>query len=135
MKRDFVLAELAKIPGLSCPKPEGAFYVFPVISSYYGAPPSPPPRAYFGPANLKATSRAQGTVTPSGAKVQDSNDVCVFILDVRPKPLEPPLLEPAPHRRLLAARFTRRSRSRWYRGSRSATQSACALATRLRWSC
>ena len=36
VKRDYVLAELAKIPGLSCPKPEGAFYVFPVISAYYG---------------------------------------------------------------------------------------------------
>lgn len=36
VKRDYVLGELAKIPGLSCPKPEGAFYVFPVISAYYG---------------------------------------------------------------------------------------------------
>ena len=35
---DYVLGELAKIPGLSCPKPEGAFYVFPVISAYYGKP-------------------------------------------------------------------------------------------------
>lgn len=59
VKRDFVLAELAKIPGITCPKPEGAFYVFPVISSYYG------------------------TTTPDGNTINDSSDVCVFILDVR----------------------------------------------------
>ena len=36
VKRDFVLDALAKIPGINCPKPEGAFYVFPVISAYFG---------------------------------------------------------------------------------------------------
>ncbi len=35
-RRDFVLGELAKIPGLRCPRPEGAFYLFPDVSSYFG---------------------------------------------------------------------------------------------------
>lgn len=35
-KRDLVLAELAKLDGITCPKPEGAFYVFPNISAYFG---------------------------------------------------------------------------------------------------
>ncbi len=32
----FILAELDKIPGLTCVKPKGAFYVFPNFSSYFG---------------------------------------------------------------------------------------------------
>lgn len=35
-RRDFVLSELAKIDGLSCHKPEGAFYIFPNISGVIG---------------------------------------------------------------------------------------------------
>jgi aspartate aminotransferase len=35
-KRDQVLAVLGRIPGIVCPKPEGAFYVFPDVSAYYG---------------------------------------------------------------------------------------------------
>jgi aspartate aminotransferase len=34
--RDQVLAELAMIPGLSCVRPEGAFYVYPNVSAYFG---------------------------------------------------------------------------------------------------
>jgi aspartate aminotransferase len=34
--RDRVLAGLAKIPGLKCNKPEGAFYVYPNVSAYFG---------------------------------------------------------------------------------------------------
>ena len=34
--RDYVLAALAKIPGVTCTKPEGAFYVYPNISAYLG---------------------------------------------------------------------------------------------------
>ena len=56
VKRDYVLGELAKLPGITCPKPEGAFYVFPVISSYFGAS------------------------SPSGTVMADSNDICVYIL-------------------------------------------------------
>jgi aspartate aminotransferase len=35
-KRDEVMATFARIPGLSCPRPQGAFYVFPDISFAFG---------------------------------------------------------------------------------------------------
>ncbi len=35
-RRDLVLKLLAEIPGLTCPRPQGAFYVFPDVSAYYG---------------------------------------------------------------------------------------------------
>lgn len=35
-KRDVVLAALAQIPGVRCPRPQGAFYVFPDISVAFG---------------------------------------------------------------------------------------------------
>ena len=34
--RDYMLAALARIPGVTCRKPEGAFYVYPNISAYLG---------------------------------------------------------------------------------------------------
>ena len=34
LRRDYVVGELNSIPGVHCPKPEGAFYVFPDVSSY-----------------------------------------------------------------------------------------------------
>lgn len=34
--RDLVLDELAKIPGITCVRPEGAFYVYPNVSAYLG---------------------------------------------------------------------------------------------------
>ena len=36
--RDQVLRDLAHIPGVTCAKPEGAFYVYPNISAYLGRP-------------------------------------------------------------------------------------------------
>ena len=33
-RRDFILNELSKIEGITCPKPEGAFYIFPNLSFY-----------------------------------------------------------------------------------------------------
>ena len=35
-RREYMYERLARIPGLSCPKPEGAFYLMPDVSSYYG---------------------------------------------------------------------------------------------------
>ena len=35
-KRDEVMAVMQAIPGLDCPRPQGAFYVFPDVSAYYG---------------------------------------------------------------------------------------------------
>ncbi|HEY6272709.1 MAG TPA: pyridoxal phosphate-dependent aminotransferase [Terriglobales bacterium] len=34
--RDLTLAELDKIPGITCVRPEGAFYVYPNVSAYFG---------------------------------------------------------------------------------------------------
>src|SRR3954447_20111339 len=34
--RDYMLAKLAEIPGLTCTRPEGAFYVYPNISAFLG---------------------------------------------------------------------------------------------------
>jgi len=36
--RDQVLGDIKKIPGVSCAKPEGAFYVYPNIAAYLGRP-------------------------------------------------------------------------------------------------
>lgn len=35
-RRNLVLKLMAEIPGIKCNEPEGAFYVFPVVSSYFG---------------------------------------------------------------------------------------------------
>lgn len=35
-RRDFIVEAFNKIPGVTCFKPQGAFYVFPNISSYFG---------------------------------------------------------------------------------------------------
>jgi aspartate/methionine/tyrosine aminotransferase len=35
-RRNYVLMRLQQIPGISCFKPQGAFYVFPNVSSYFG---------------------------------------------------------------------------------------------------
>jgi aspartate aminotransferase len=34
--RDYMLAKLAEVPGVTCTKPEGAFYVYPNMSAYIG---------------------------------------------------------------------------------------------------
>ena len=36
--RDRILGRLAQIPGVTCTKPEGAFYVYPNVSAYLGKP-------------------------------------------------------------------------------------------------
>lgn len=35
-RRRYTLDRLAKIPGITCPRPTGAFYTFPNVSAYYG---------------------------------------------------------------------------------------------------
>jgi aspartate aminotransferase len=59
-KRDQVVAALAQIPGLVCPKPAGAFYVFPDISCAFGK-----------------------THAPSGAKIDSDFDFCNALLDAK----------------------------------------------------
>lgn len=56
-RRDFMLDALQQIPGLRCPKPEGAFYLFPDVSAYIGKQ------------------------TPDGKTIKDSEDLCFYLLD------------------------------------------------------
>jgi aspartate aminotransferase len=57
-KRDQVVAALLAIPGIVCPKPQGAFYVFPDVSAYYGK-----------------------THGPSGQVISNDFDLCNALLD------------------------------------------------------
>lgn len=56
-RRDFMLDRLRKIQGLQVPTPEGAFYLFPDVSSFFGKR------------------------TPGGKVVSDSNDLCLYLLE------------------------------------------------------
>ncbi len=56
-RRDYVLARLRAINGIRCPMPQGAFYAFPEVSYYYGRS------------------------TPSGHSIEDSNDLCFYLLE------------------------------------------------------
>ena len=55
-KRELMHSHLLAIPGLECPKPDGAFYMLPDVSAYFG------------------------TSTPNGAKVSNANDFCMELL-------------------------------------------------------
>ncbi|WP_213435442.1 MULTISPECIES: aminotransferase class I/II-fold pyridoxal phosphate-dependent enzyme [Lysobacteraceae] len=57
-KRDQVLAALAAIPGIVCPRPQGAFYVFPDISCAFGK-----------------------THGPTGTKITNDVDLCSALLE------------------------------------------------------
>ncbi len=56
-RRDYLLERLGSTPGVKIPKPEGAFYLFPQISDYYG------------------------TVSPSGRQINSSNELCFYLLE------------------------------------------------------
>ena len=56
-RRDYVLDRLGAIDGVRCPKPEGAFYVFPHVASYYGS------------------------TAPSGRRITGSEDLCFYLLE------------------------------------------------------
>ncbi len=56
-RRDFVTEGLKKIPGIKLHKPDGAFYVFPDVSAYYG--------------------KSDGDIT-----IGDDNDLCMYLLNV-----------------------------------------------------
>ena len=55
-RRDLVLGLMKEIPGLKCNIPEGAFYVFPDVSYYYG--------------------KSDGTTT-----IKSDMDLCIYLLD------------------------------------------------------
>lgn len=56
-RRDHVLKRLRQIDGVRCPTPQGAFYLYPDISDYFGAE------------------------TPGGETIEDSNDLCFYLLE------------------------------------------------------
>ncbi|EOD24900.1 putative aminotransferase [Emiliania huxleyi CCMP1516] len=55
-KRDYVVGRLRGMAGVSCPVPQGAFYVFPTVSAFYGR------------------------TAPSGAAPHDSTSLCDYLL-------------------------------------------------------
>jgi aspartate aminotransferase len=55
-RRDLVRRLLTEIPGFKVNLPQGAFYIFPDVSSYYG------------------------TKTPDGTTIQNSEDLCTYLL-------------------------------------------------------
>lgn len=59
-KRDQVMAVFDAIPGVACPRPQGAFYVFPDVSAYFGK-----------------------THGPSGLKVGNDVDFCNALLETK----------------------------------------------------
>ena len=64
-RRDAVLARLRAIPGVVCPTPEGAFYLFPDVSALFGR------------------------AAPDGTRVESSLDLCRFLLDAHGVALVP----------------------------------------------
>lgn len=56
-RRDFVLGRLSGVDGVRCAKPEGAFYVFPEVSAFFG------------------------TETPSGRAIGSAEDLCFYLLE------------------------------------------------------
>lgn len=55
-KRDQVMSSLRKIPDVTCQTPEGAFYVLPDVSAYYGKK------------------------NPRGEVMKDGHDICMYLL-------------------------------------------------------
>ena len=56
-RRDLVLGRLRALDGVTCPTPEGAFYLFPDVSAVYGS------------------------TTPDGGAIGGSVDLCSYLLD------------------------------------------------------
>lgn len=56
-KRNFAHEKVSSIPHVLCPRPTGAFYLFPNVKYYFGK------------------------VTPSGTVIQNSEDLCVYLIE------------------------------------------------------
>ena len=56
-RRDRVLGHLRDIDGVRCPTPQGAFYLYPDVSAFFGAE------------------------TPNGDTIEDSSDLCFYLLE------------------------------------------------------
>lgn len=57
LRRDFMLERVGHIDGVRCPRPEGAFYLFPDVSAYLG------------------------TTSPDGRSIETSEDLCFYLLE------------------------------------------------------
>jgi aspartate aminotransferase len=55
-RRDYVLGRIAKLNGVKCSIPQGAFYVFPDMSAYYGK-------------------------SHDGTQIKNSPDLCMYLLE------------------------------------------------------
>jgi aspartate aminotransferase/aspartate/glutamate/aspartate-prephenate aminotransferase len=64
-RRDHVLDRLRALDGVRCPTPDGAFYLYPDISAYFG------------------------TETPDGEVLEDSSDLCFYLLEAQHVALVP----------------------------------------------
>ncbi|WP_420456617.1 pyridoxal phosphate-dependent aminotransferase [Rubrivirga sp.] len=64
-RRDAVLARLRALDGVTCPTPQGAFYLFPDVSALYGRR------------------------TPDGAEITGSVDLCTYLLEAHDVALVP----------------------------------------------
>ena len=58
-RRDVVVDRLRALDGVRCPMPEGAFYVYPDVSDYFG------------------------TTTPDGDTIAHSSDLCFYLLETQ----------------------------------------------------
>lgn len=56
-RRDHVLDRLRQIDGVRCPTPQGAFYLYPDVSAFFG------------------------TEAPNGETIENSRDLCFYLLD------------------------------------------------------
>jgi len=56
-RRDFVLGRFRALEGIECPTPEGAFYLYPNVSTFIG------------------------TETPDGKRIENSEDLCFYLLE------------------------------------------------------
>lgn len=56
-RRDYVVERLRQLDGVRCPEPQGAFYVYPDVSAYFGAE------------------------RPDGGVIEDSSDLCFYLLE------------------------------------------------------
>lgn len=56
-RRDYVLGRLNDLDGITCPTPEGAFYLFPDVSALFGQ------------------------TAPTGTSIESSNDLCMYLLE------------------------------------------------------
>jgi aspartate aminotransferase/aspartate/glutamate/aspartate-prephenate aminotransferase len=64
-RRDHVLERLRALDGVRCPTPQGAFYLYPDVSDYFGAE------------------------TPDGDVIEDSSDLCFYLLEEQDVALVP----------------------------------------------